>query len=253
MKTKKILVVEDERKICEDLQVLFEEEGYSVIAKNTGREGIEAAKKEHPDLIICDIIMKELDGYGVLKALSDDPETKLIPFIFLTAKVEREDIRKGMHLGADDYLFKPYKADELLKAVETRIKRVNMLKASIDKKEKPRLKRYSYIDKVFTKIGSQPHILKINEILYINAENQYSSIHLTEGKSLLIRKSISSWEKMLPEKEFLRIHRSTIINMEYIVKMGRWDNSSLLVYIKNIEEPFVISKRYAAKLRSNRI
>jgi DNA-binding LytR/AlgR family response regulator len=251
MKNKNILIIEDEKDVRENIRILLEEENYFVDCACSGKEGIKLAREKRPDLIICDIMMKEIDGYEVLKTLAKEKETKSIPFIFLTAKVERDDIRKGMELGADDYLFKPYKADELLAAIDARFKRIQMLTASFDKKNEESTKRYNYNDKIFIKIDNHPHILKINEILYIAAENQYTSVHLTIGKSFLIRKSISNWENILPENEFLRIHRSTIINMEHIIKMGKWDNSSLLVYLDGVEKPFIISKRNSSKLRHN--
>jgi DNA-binding response OmpR family regulator len=253
MKNKKILVIEDEKNLLEDLRVLLEEEKYLVLTASDGKKGISLAKEEKPDLIICDVMMPGVDGYEVLRTLSLNKTTKQIPFIFLTAKVEREDIRLGMQHGADDYLFKPYKSAELISAIEARFKRIKMLTASLEKKDNERTKKYLYEDKIFLKIGDQPQILKINEILFISAENQYSSVNLCTGKSLLIRKSISGWESILPEKEFLRIHRSTIINMEYIVKMGKWDNASLLVYLQSVDKPFIISKRNSTKLRMNGI
>lgn len=220
MKNKSILIIEDEKDVRENIRILLEEENFTVDCACSGEEGIKLAREKHPDLIICDIMMKGLDGYEVLKTLSKEKETKSIPFIFLTAKVERDDIRRGMELGADDYLFKPYQAEELLAAIDARFKRIQMLTASFEEKDDARTKRHKYTDKIFMKIDNQPQILKINEILYISAENQYTSVHLTIGKSFLIRKSISNWENILPENEFLRIHRSTIINMEHIVKMA---------------------------------
>ena len=251
MKQKRILVIEDEKNVLEDLKILLEEEGYFVYAESKGKTGIETAKQHLPDLIICDIMMREVNGYDVLTTLSKEENTKCIPFIFLTAKVEREDIRRGMVLGADDYLLKPYKADELLKAIEARIKRIDTLKAGLSKESKKSVKKYAYDEKIFTKVNGQPLLIKISDISYITAENQYTLISLVNGKSYLIRKAIAYWVKALPTKEFFRIHRSTIINMEYIVKMGKWMKSSLLVYLQNIEKPFIISKRYSTRFRKN--
>lgn len=251
MKNKSILIIEDEKSVRENICTLLEEENYQVAQAGNGKEGITKAKEILPDLIICDIMMHGVDGYEVLTTLAKDKSTKAIPFIFLTAKVERDDIRMGMKLGADDYLFKPFKADELLSAIEARLKRIKMLTANIEKKDDSRTKKYSYDGKIFTKINDQPFLLKINEILYISAENQYTSVHLTTGNSFLIRKSVSNWEKILPIKEFMRIHRSTIINIEHITKMAKWDKSSMIVYLDGIDKPFIISKRNSSKLRQN--
>ena len=195
-------------------------------------------------------MMKDINGYQVLKSLSADKETKVIPFIFLTAKVDRDDIRMGMQLGADDYLLKPFRAAELLDAIEVRLKRIESFKSNAVRNQPERKQKYEYGDKIFAKVNTQPVLIKVNEIICITAENQYSSVTLTKGKSFLIRKSVSNWESILPNKQFLRIHRSTIINMEYIVKMGKWSKTSLLVYLQGIEKPFLISKRNSTKFRN---
>jgi len=120
---KKILIIEDDRIMRENMTELLELVGYKVESAQDGKEGVEKAQLLLPDLIICDIKMPALDGYGVLHILSKDPKTATIPFIFVTAKTERGDLRKGMELGADDYLTKPFEDTELLKAVETRLKK----------------------------------------------------------------------------------------------------------------------------------
>jgi len=248
---KKILVIEDDKNVRENIKTLLNEEGYVVYSASAGDEGITIAKKEMPDLVVCDIMMHGKDGYAVLKELSKNSSTKSIPFIFLTAKVERSDLRLGMELGADDYLFKPFKSEELLKSIETRLKRADIFKAELSPtKEKPLSNTYTTDDKILINVNSKPQLIKVIEILFITAENQYTSINTLGGKSYLIRKSISYWGKILPEKSFLRIHRSTIINMEYLLKIEKYHNASLLLRLKNVAEPFIISKRYAAKLRT---
>jgi DNA-binding LytR/AlgR family response regulator len=245
---KKILFIEDEKIVRENVISLLTEEGYTVFSADDGNKGVNIAKKELPDLIICDIMMEGMDGYTVLKELSCDKITKSVPFIFLTAKVEREDIRKGMNLGADDYLFKPFDAEDLLNSIAKRLKRIESLKADFDSTgEKPQ--KYTTEDKIFVQVNSKTHLISISEISYITAEKQYSSLKLSDGKSYLLRKSLSHWEKLLPEKKFLRIHRSTIINIDHLVKMETWYNSSFILYLKNVDKPFIISRRYSMKLR----
>ncbi|MGC9502708.1 response regulator [Baaleninema sp.] len=124
---KKILVIEDEHILQKNILKILKAEGFEAIGAANGYEGIDRARAEHPDLIVCDIMMPELDGYGVLKTLQADRETALIPFIFLTAKTDRSDMRQGIELGADDYLVKPFDADELLRALETRFKKQDSL------------------------------------------------------------------------------------------------------------------------------
>lgn len=120
MKTK-ILIIEDNNDIRESTAEILELTGYVVLQASHGKTGVELAQQHIPDLILCDIMMPELDGYGVLYMLSKNPNTATIPFIFLTAKAERVDFRKGMEMGADDYLTKPYDDIELLNAIESRL------------------------------------------------------------------------------------------------------------------------------------
>jgi CRP/FNR family cyclic AMP-dependent transcriptional regulator len=125
---KKILLIEDNDDIRENTAEILEMSNYHVFTAKDGKEGVEVALREIPDLIICDIMMPELDGYGVLHILQRNNDTRNTPFIFLTAKTERTDFRKGMELGADDYITKPFNGTELLNAVESRLKKVDLLK-----------------------------------------------------------------------------------------------------------------------------
>lgn len=120
---KRILLIEDNTEIRENTTEILLLANYEVFAAENGKIGVSLAKEKKPDLIICDIMMPELDGYGVLHILSKKQETAQIPFIFLTAKTEKADIRKGMELGADDYLTKPFDDTELLNAIETRLRK----------------------------------------------------------------------------------------------------------------------------------
>src|SRR6478752_6509303 len=125
---KKILLIEDNTEVRENTSEILSLADYDVTTAKNGKEGAELAQKLLPDLVVCDIMMPELDGYGVLHILSKKPETASIPFIFLTAKTEKSDVRKGMNLGADDYLTKPFDDTELLSAIETRLRKGEILK-----------------------------------------------------------------------------------------------------------------------------
>ncbi|MEB3886104.1 response regulator [Lyngbya sp. CCY1209] len=124
----KVLVIEDEEAIRENLVELLEVEDFDVLEAENGRVGVEQAKKHLPDLILCDVMMPKLDGFGVLKELRSQLDTATIPFIFLTAKADRHDLREGMDLGADDYLTKPCSMEELLRAIATRLEKQSFVK-----------------------------------------------------------------------------------------------------------------------------
>ena len=125
---KTILLIEDDAILRENTTELLELSGYKVLNAANGIIGVELAINQHPNIIVCDIMMPELDGYGVLKALAMKEATRYIPFIFLSAKTERSDVRKGMDLGADDYITKPFTEDELVSAIESRLAKMEILK-----------------------------------------------------------------------------------------------------------------------------
>lgn len=129
---KSVLVIDDNPDIRENTAEILDLAGYKIFTAENGKRGVDLVLKEKPDVIICDIMMPELDGYGVLHLLRKNPETSNIPFIFLTAKTERREFRKGMEMGADDYITKPFEDIELLNAIEVRLKKlrswiINML------------------------------------------------------------------------------------------------------------------------------
>ena len=129
---KKVLLIEDNTDIRENTAEILELANYNVYSAENGKIGVEIALKEKPDLIICDIMMPVLDGYGVLHILHKNEDLQNTPFIFLSAKTEKPDVRKGMSLGADDYITKPFDETELLNAVESRLKKADAIKMEIE-------------------------------------------------------------------------------------------------------------------------
>lgn len=126
---KKILVIEDQPQMRRNLVTILEMEGFQPLAADNGRAGLDSALRDKPDLILCDVMMPELDGHAVLAELRSHPGFAQIPFIFLTAKGDKGDVRAGMNLGADDYLTKPVRREELLAAVHARLERAEAVAA----------------------------------------------------------------------------------------------------------------------------
>lgn len=118
-----ILIIEDHTDICENTAELLELAGYKVVVAHNGKDGIESACRHKPDLILCDIMMPQMDGYGVLYALGNLPDVAGTPFIFLSAKSENNDIKKGIDLGACDYIVKPFENEELLRKVNEKLRK----------------------------------------------------------------------------------------------------------------------------------
>ncbi len=130
----KILVIEDAQPLRKDIVEMLTFEGFDVVGAENGVLGVEYALEANPDLIICDIMMPELDGYGVLERLRQEPATRTIPFIFLTARTDRSDVRQGMELGAEDYLTKPFAASELLSTVRAQLRKREIYEQMSDQK-----------------------------------------------------------------------------------------------------------------------
>ncbi len=128
---KKILIIEDNREVRENLAEILELDGYNTLEAENGKSGVNLALEHTPDLILCDVMMPELDGYGVLKILNRNQSLQHIPFMFLTAKSEKQDFRKGMGLGADDFITKPFDDVELLESIEIRLKKSEELRKLI--------------------------------------------------------------------------------------------------------------------------
>ncbi len=152
----KVLLIEDNDEVRENTAEILELANYEVETAVNGKAGVERAHNFSPDIIICDIMMPELDGYGVLHILGKNADTASIPFIFLTAKAEKADVRKGMMLGADDYLTKPFDETELLDAIEIRLKKVHLLRKDLPKDA-------AGLDEFFATVREMNNLAKLSE------------------------------------------------------------------------------------------
>lgn len=256
----KILIIEDQEQVTKNIEYLLRRMGYETFSAVNGNSGLKLAREIVPDLIICDIMMPQMNGYEVLKNLSADSRLSLIPFLFLTAKAEKSDFRLGMELGADDYLPKPFEAADLLAAIKTRLeKRENLMSAQNTARQPPLAEeqsggnasgehKLSKNDVVM--LGSASGILKISGIVYIAAIDSYSNVFTIDGRKLIARKLLKQWEAILPDELFLRIHKSTIINTGYIERAEKWFNNALRFYMKGFSEPLETSRRYAPKVKA---
>ena len=172
---KTILLIEDNKDVRENTAEILELANYKVVQAENGKQGVEEAQQHKPDLIICDIMMPVLDGYGVIHLLNKIPETASIPFIFLTAKSERMDFRKGMEMGADDYISKPFDDIELLNAVESRLKKNEILKAEFSK-------NVDGLNKFFNDVRKTDELKKLSEERRIKLFKKKETI-FSEGNS----------------------------------------------------------------------
>jgi CheY-like chemotaxis protein len=214
----KILVIEDNNDLREDVVEMLELEGYETYGAENGIEGVEKARQKIPDLILCDIMMPKMDGYEVLEALRAVPDTAVIPFIFLTAKTERIDMRQGMVLGADDYLMKPFDVDELLNSISAQLQK----RAELNEVVNRRMKQLR--ENIVTAL---PHELRTS----LNTIIGYSDILQAEAHSLR-PDQIVSWSGYI-HKAAYRLYRM-VENYLYYVRLQMMIQKGEPI---NIEEP----------------
>jgi CRP-like cAMP-binding protein/CheY-like chemotaxis protein len=196
---KTILLIEDNDILRENTAEILELAGYAVLTAENGKVGVEIALATKPDLVVCDIMMPMLDGYGVLHIFSQNPQLAAVPFIFLTAKTERTDQRRGMELGADDYLTKPFEETELLSAISSRLNRFRQLQPDYDLHAPDGLG--AFLDDA-TAVGGlhsltvdrRPHALRKKQVLYAEDEEASRLYFVESGRVKTVRRTASGKE-----------------------------------------------------------
>lgn len=236
----KILVIEDEESVRENLVDLLEAEDFEPIAAANGKIGIHLAISEIPDLILCDMMMPEVDGYGVLTALRQDPLTATIPFIFLTAKSAKADFRQGMDMGADDYLTKPFTRAELLSAIMNRLEKY------------ANLKKYLATQSAVSKLSPKMQLLEISLHKAINElqefEVYYQPIIDIASSKIVAAESLLRWKSselgMVSPTEFIPLAESNGL----IVPLGKWVLQSVCQQIRSWQNAGFFSLTIAVNL-----
>lgn len=227
----KILVVEDDLNIRESIQEIFELAGYSVQTAKDGKEGFKAIMEDTPDLVICDVSMPELDGFELLQAINQRMKNRIIPpFLFLTAKVEPQDIRHGMNLGADDYILKPFDHVHLLEIVRMRLdKRKKLMESNTNGDSQVLRSNLRGFSKLALPNDEGLVLVPFEDIIVCQADRAYCNFHLKSGKSILVSKSMREFEDILVSNDFFKVHKSSIVNINYVEKYLRGKGGQLLM------------------------
>jgi two-component system, LytTR family, response regulator len=230
------IIVDDERLARKELRSLLSDfDKISIVGEAENlTEAVELIHKSKPDVVFLDIQLQNENGFDLLDLIEKD-----FKLIFVTA-FDNFAIR-AFEINALDYLLKPVNPERLAKTLER-------LLESDEKIETP-LRKLEYEDRIFLELGERSKFLKISSIKYISADGDYSQIFTSDGGQHLITKSLKEWEERLPEKYFVRIHRSTIINFEFIEKVEGWFNRSFQVFLNGVNEPFTISRRYSSAIK----
>ncbi len=236
----KALIVDDERLARNKLKILLEEHRQVEIIGEA--EGVEQAialiDKYQPDVIFLDIQLHGETGFDLLAKADIQSQV-----IFVTA-YDDYAIR-AFNVNALDYLLKPVEPERLAKSLERLSSESKIIQEEPAKAEE----QFAYDDNVFIHIDGHLKVIRIDSIKYIEAQGYASTIHYADNQSGFVIKTLKDWEAMLPPKHFVRIHRSTMINLEYVVKTEKWFNYTYRVYLKDVEEPLIISRRYTVKLK----
>lgn len=241
MKQLRVVLVDDEELARQDLQhQLAHFQQIQVVGQaNSVEIAVEVINTTEPDLVFLDIQMPKESGFKLFEKMEID-----FSVIFVTA-FDNYAIR-AFEVNALDYLLKPVNPTRLAQTLE-RVK-TNLTVSATN----PNKQIYSYEDYLFVKSKEKPEFLKISSIVYITATGSYTHIY-TGGKEKVVIKPLKEWEDLLPPQHFLRIHRTYIINLNYIEKIEPWFNNSYQVYLKTVKTPIITSRRYAGKLRERAI
>ncbi|MEI7812798.1 MAG: response regulator [Ignavibacteria bacterium] len=247
----RLLIIEDEEVIRDNIKELFEQDNNETYIAADGTEGIKMAARLIPDIIICDIMMPGINGFQVKMKLDENKCTQNIPFIYLTAKADIESMREGMNLGADDYIVKPVRNKELLDIVYNRLQRIKDIGAKSIKNSNgaDNSSKLTLEDKIILNCGKEQLLVALNDILFIDVMENYTNVNMADGKKAVQKKTLKSWEEILPEKTFIRVHHTTIINFNYVEKIEQYPNGSLILKVRHHRDSIICSNRYSKKIK----
>lgn len=233
----KAIIVDDEELARQDLSNLLKD--FPVIEvigeADNAESGRQLIEKTEPDVVFLDIQMPDQSGFEMLKNLHTDAG-----IIFVTA-YDDYAIR-AFEVNAQDYLLKPVNKERLALAIEH-------LLSDEEAPETGEFRKFDYSDNLFIQMDNCYHLIKISSLIKITAAGNYTEIFTHGSVCGLVSKTMYEWEARLPEKKFARIHRNAIVNLDYIDRMEEWFNYSYKVFLKGVEEPLVMSRRYATRMK----
>lgn len=230
------IIVDDERLARSELRLLladFAEISIVGEAKNL-TEAVDLIQANKPDVVFLDVQLSSENGFDLLEKVEKD-----FKLIFVTAF---DDFAiRAFEINAIDYLLKPVNPERLAKTLERLF--------DTEKKPEATRRKLEYEDRLFIEIGERSRFLKISSIKCICADGDYSKVITEDGKKHFITKSLREWEDRLPEKHFVRIHRSNIVNLEFIERVESWFGRSYQIYLRDTKEPLTVSRSFAARLK----
>lgn len=234
----KAVIIDDEELARVDLRRVLSAYPEIAVAGEADniKKAVELIDSEKPNLIFLDIQLKRETGFDLIDKIDTRAD-----IVFVTA-FDKYAIR-AFEVNALDYLLKPVNPDRLKLTLEKISDKTRI--------EKTTLKKLNYDDILFLQLKDVYRFQKLNEIIAITSNGDYSFIHTTDGQKKLTSKSMKEWESRLPDNNFIRIHRETIINLQFVNNIDEWFYSSYKIYLKGVAEPFIMSRRYAYKIKKH--
>jgi len=250
---KHILIIDDQTNEDFSIEPASSDNSLKFHTTSGVSNGFEIATRYAPDLIICNLQDDER-GSVLLKKLIRSTETQTIPIIYVSSSTDDKDRRKIRNLGADDYFVRPLDIKELIRAVKCLLKKRTILKVKMMDICRESLEAENKLpkkdDHILITIGNKLQLIKYKNIVCITALKEYSKLRTFDGKKIVVRKSLKAWIELLPPKGFLRIHRSSIINVEAIEKIQKLKERTYVVYLRTLDKPLELSQRYSNVMRN---
>jgi DNA-binding LytR/AlgR family response regulator len=234
----RVLVVEDEPLLSEMITKSLKLEGYLVESAGTGEDGLKKVKELNPDLVLLDVLLPKIDGWEVLTRLRDDPKSRDLPIIMLTALADEKSKVQGLRGGADDYVTKPFSALELMARVEAVLKRT----------ERPPY-RETTRPQIPARKGDKIYLVNVDDINFINIQGEYAYLH-TDNDRFLTNHTLAELERMLDPLKFFRAHRGYIVNLQKVKAITREGTSSYELTMNDPGQSKIpMSRRQSSELK----
>ena len=260
-----ILVASNNHDFLEKTSKLFPVNEFEIIRYNSAKSAFERIEEKEPKVIVSDILLSDMNGFKFLESIHNAKNIELPIFIFYTRTATKSEIRKGMELGADDFLTEQESGIKLSELVKTQIEKREKL-LSLKNKTISELKNKlseniknsnglnntatSLEDYVFLDDKKYPGFYAIKDFVFVLSKKDYTQIFISNGKTITIHKTLTFWENFLPKKKFLRIHRQTIINLDFVKKVEKNNSYRFNIFLEGFEKPFVISQRYSKRIKT---
>ncbi|MGE5353669.1 MAG: response regulator [Acidobacteriota bacterium] len=248
-----ILVIESNSRFLNVVSKVLEDAGYKVLTAYKGQDGLKIAASELPCLILCNMMLYGMSGLEVLEKISTDNLMGAIPFVFFTSDYNIDALKKGMELGVDSIIFKPFSVDELLNVVRVKINKLRLAERRAVNEytaaPAPAVQKKN-ADSILLNINRKKKLVKKSDIEYIKALGPYSIVYLLDKGRILVRKLLKEWESVLPGEEFIKVRRSAIINVNYIKDLEKCSARSLRIVMLHSNENFITSQRFSVKVKA---